>query len=239
MACKVLLLFFLLPFLCCAQGKISPAKKKQLDSLRVDLQCDSDYIYRFRKIRPYINYHERNSLDQSPRANFYGPQAGVVLFEKHIVGFGAYFSTKKTQRPFEDTDNDKKIDRNVKITYGTLFYQYILIQKRWYELHVPVEAGIGKYRSNYIDSSGNVYRTVNNNNFTLAGGGLLLLLKPFKWLGVSNNFGYRVASEKIVTGFYYSIGVWIGLKPATCDAKYYLFRKKRYRKEVDAILKNN
>lgn len=232
---KFIFYIFLLPFLLPAQ--IDPAIQTKIDSLTTELKNDSVYIYRFRKIRPYLNYHERNSVDHYPRVNFFGPQAGFVLYERHIVGFGAYFSTKKTKLPFEDMDVDKKIHRTIKITYGTLFYQYILIQKRFYEFHIPVEVGLGNYQSGYIDSTGFTYKNINTNRFTMAGGGLLLLIKPFKWLGISNNFGYRVANESIINGFYYAIGVWIGLKPAACDIKYYLYKKKQYRKKVNSLLK--
>ncbi|MCE3260680.1 MAG: hypothetical protein K0S12_2321, partial [Bacteroidetes bacterium] len=73
------------------------------------------------------------------------------------------------------------------------------------------------------------------NDFNLWAGGVQLVLKPVKWIGISNNIGYRFANERIVDGYYYSIGIWLGFKPIITDMNYYL-KRKRYRAARAALM---
>jgi len=210
-------------------------QKQKIDSLYAQLRKDSAYIYRFRKIRPYSNYHERHSLYNEVLTNFYGPQLGVVLFERHIVGLGAYFSGKKTREPFESLDDNVKVIKNINVNYITCFYQYILVARRFYEFHLPVEIGAGTYMSSFKDSLNQTYRTLNTSYYETCAG-FHAIFKPVRWIGLSSTIGYRITNEKSFNGYFYSFGVWVGLRHALNDARYYLVKRKRYKQNVKEII---
>lgn len=204
-------------------------KSSILDSLANELREDSIKIYGFRKLRPYLNYHERNSIENPKIVNFFGPQIGVVLFERHITGLGIYFSTRNTKKPYPTYDNNAFVDKRINIKYITAFYQYVLIRKKYYELHLPFEVGRGTLHSEYIQHN-NLYRKTED-YFTIAAVGTQLILKPIKWMGISTILGYRAASQKIIDGAFYAVGIWVGFKPITTDVNYYLKRRK-YKKNL-------
>lgn len=203
--------------------------KEQIDSLDKRLSEDSTKIYRFRKVRPYLNFHNRNSINEIKPVNFYGFQLGAVFFERHIVGYGRYFSSEKSKKRFSYIENQNQVTRLDKIDYHTVFYQFIFLSHRWFELHIPVELGYGTRYSDFYQPSGSFDRSSSENMFMTAYG-LQVILKPVRWSGITGNFGYRGSSEQLVNGFYYAVGLWIGLKPVTDDFNYYLIKKRRYRK---------
>jgi len=232
---RLLLIFFIVSTLPIFSQ--SSYKESKLDSLKQRLHNDSLHIYRFRKARPYLNYHERNSLSDIKTVNFYGLQLGVVLFERHIVGLGHYFSTKNTKKSFTVFENEFPVTKRINIQYTSLFYQYVLINKRFFEIHLPLEIANGNMHTRYIDSLNRVYLLTDQNLF-ISSCGVQLILKPVKWFGLSANIGYRTSSEKLVTGYYYALGLWIGFKPVKTDLHYYLFKKRRYKEAVAELLKN-
>lgn len=227
----------LLIFLSCSALLLSaqnPNRQKQLDSLTKKFKQDSIDIFAFKKIRPFLNYHERNSIKNPKTVNFFGPQLGVMLFERHIVGFGFYFSSKNTKKPYETYDNNAFASKSINIKYLTFFYQYILIKKRYLEVHLPFEVGRGILHAGYKNQADHLYKTTDT-YFTLAGFGGQVIIKPIKWLGISGIYGYRVATEQIISGFYYAIGVWVGFKPLTTEINY-IIKRKKYRDNVVKIL---
>ena len=226
----------LLPFSLLSQTD-SLKKQQKLDSLRLQLAADSNYIYRFRKVRPYVNYHERHSLFKEFATNFWGPQLGVVLYERHIVCGGIYFSGVQTRQPVTITDNNIKASRKINVNFYSLYYQYILVNKRFVQVELPVEFSHGNYSAEFRDSSSKVYRTIDN-PLWLAGGGIIAILKPVRWIGLSGMYGYRYTSEELFDGFYYTFGVWLNIRQVINDGRYYLIRKKQYRKNVAEICKS-
>ncbi|MGZ4099941.1 MAG: hypothetical protein ACXVNM_13730 [Bacteroidia bacterium] len=228
-----LFFFILISFPLVGLSQLSLYEQRHKDSLRLKFQKDSTIIFGFKKIRPYINYHERNSIENPKTINFYGPQAGLLLFERHITGAGVYFSTANTKKPFESFDGNNPVIKRIDIKYFTVFYQYILLQYRYLEFHLPFEVGHGNIKTNYSDLDDKYYKTTKN-NFTIASAGGQLILKPIRWLGFSAIYGYRIADEKIINGFYYAFGIWIGFKPLLIDINYFYTRKK-YLKELIKI----
>lgn len=208
-------------------------KRTEIDSLRASFRRDSARIYGFKKIRPFVNYHERNSIENPKTINFFGPQFGMLLHERHITGLGIYFSTPNTKKPFNILDGNKEAIKRIDITYMTAFYQYILLQYRFFEFHLPVEIGFGTLNASYFNTSSELYRT-SKNNFLISAASAQFIFKPLKWLGLSAIYGYRLAQEHIIDGTFYAVGVWIGLKPLLMDINY-LKRKRKYHSELHRI----
>jgi hypothetical protein len=148
------------------------------------------------------------------------------------VGFGFYFSTKNTKKPFPVYDNNAFADKRLDIKYITTFYQYILVRKRYYELHLPLEIGLGQMQSDFI-YNGRQYKSLTD-NFTIGAAGAQFIIKPVRWAGISTILGYRAATQKVIDGAFYAVGIWVGFKPITTDANYYMKRRK-YRKAVQGL----
>ncbi len=210
-------------------------KQIQLDSLKKNLEKDSAKIFGPKEFRSFFRYSERNSIANPHPVNFFGPQMGVVVNEYHIFGAGIYLSSPHTRKFYEFKDGGKNVTEGIDMRYATLFYEYILLQNRFYELHLPFEIGYGYYHAAYKDSADFIYRSVND-HLLIASAGVLGIIKPLRWVGFTGSLGYRRSNYSVVNGFYYSIGVWLGIRNLTGDLNYHYVRKKRYHKAVQQIL---
>jgi hypothetical protein len=67
-----------------------------------------------------------------------------------------------------------------------------------------------------------------------------LAFKPTKWLGIIGMVGYRFTSQKNANlnfnGFYYSYGAWFDVRQIIRDYKYYLVKKRQYKKQIAQLL---
>lgn len=210
------------------------SKQQKIDSLKAQLQADSTYIYRFRKVRPYIKYTERNSIGNQHPVNFYGPQFGLVLFERHILGVGYYLSSKMTRKSYPVLDGNTEATEALDMRYGTFFYEYILLDKKYYEIHLPFEGGYGYYHAGYKNSNNELYRQ-ENKTLLLGGCGLLFIAKPIRWIAVTSSLGVRTGNIKLVDGFYYAVGFRIMLRHLSNDIHYHLIKKKKYRSNLSRL----
>jgi hypothetical protein len=215
-------------------AQVNDARQRHIDSLTLQFKKDSARIYGFKKIRPFLNYHERNSIENPKIINFFGPQLGVLLHERHFTGVGIYFSSPNTKKPFKAIDQNMPAIKRINITYMTAFYQYILLQYRYLEFHIPLEVGSGIIKARYSTPDDHFYKATRS-NFLIGAAGAQLILKPLKWAGFSFIYGYRIAQVQVISGYFYAVGIWIGFKPLIMDVKY-LMRKKKYRKEVQSVL---
>ena len=79
--------------------------------------------------------------------------------------------------------------------------------------------------------------------FLVGGIGPLLAFKPTKWLGIIGMVGYRFTSEKNANlnfnGFYYSYGAWFDVRQIIRDYKFYLVKKRKYKKQIAQLLLSN
>jgi len=221
-------LLFIIPFF--SESQTNSRLDQKIDSLNQKLAKDSSYIYRFRKWRPYVNYIERLSLGNPHTVNFLGPKLGLVYNERHIFALGAFFSSTNTKKPVTVLDGNVIANEKLNMTYGAVSYEYILIKRKYIEFPLPFEFGIGNYHANYSDSARGVYKTVNN-NLILFSSGFLVRLKLTKYVGIIGAMGYRISNQKIISGFYYSYGIWVGLRKISNTIKYNRV-KEQYRKDV-------
>ncbi|MGZ3932308.1 MAG: hypothetical protein ACXVP0_13435 [Bacteroidia bacterium] len=240
------LFFFLLSSGLFAQ---SVPQKQRIDSLHSKLSKDSAHIYRFKKVRPFLGIDQRNSWIRNVHGvsnvpvNINGLQLGVILKDKHTLGLGFYSITNSSKQPQKLTDRDQKVKyQNLKLGYAMVFYQYVIVDRRFFELDLPLEIGVGNYDYYLSDSVKTVLpKTEEKGPMRITGGGVNIVLKPVKWIGISGMAGYRFAglnksSNLNLNGFYYSYGVWLDLRQIVMDTKFYLVKKRKYKKEVKRIL---
>ncbi|MBS1645718.1 MAG: hypothetical protein JST67_00115 [Bacteroidetes bacterium] len=221
-------------------------QKKKIDSLTQKLQADSTHIYRFQKYRPFFNGDQRNSFISSAPINVQGLQLGLMINEAHVVGFGGYMITEKTKqrvktKAIDDHNNLVEANRTLNLKFGTAFYQYTAIDRRYFELDVQVEAGLGQYEIQLVNSS--TGRTFLNKKalFGVIGLGPIVAIKPFKWVGFGGMGGYRFTIEKNskinFNGFFYGYGMWLDLRQIMRDVNFYWIKKKKYKKQIREIEK--
>ena len=212
----------------------------RIDSLTIKFKKDSAHVFRFKKLRPFAAIDNRNSFTKDGPLNVKGFQLGVILKEKHTVGYGIY-SLQNSSKQNVTTKNEKSIPakRNLTLSYLTLFYQYVIIDRRFFELDLPLEVGLGSYHITLEDTFAHKIITDKRGGLSVTSGGVNMILKPVRWVGISGTFGYRVALDKNpnlnFSGAYYSIGLWVDLRQIYRDTRFYGFTRKKYRREIKKI----
>lgn len=214
-------------------------QKLQIDSLTEKLKTDSLHIYHFQKFRLIAAIDNRNSFIKKQAVNLYGFQVATVYKEKHTIGLGFYSLSahSKNNSRSKTSDSRNTILTDINLKYMTVFYQPALIDTRYFELDLPFEIGLGKFTINRQDSaSGTILKPINSAIFPL-GAGIMGIIKPFKWIGISGFVGYRYAKERNINfdGSYYSIGLWLDVRQVLRDCIYRLKIKPKYRKEIKKI----
>ncbi len=157
----------------------------------------------------------RNSFVQASAVRIIGMNVGVVpRGKRYRLGLGAYtlrrsyadlytYSGKGKNRKLKDT-----LTPSLSLTYFTPNFAYTFFNRRFIELSVPVDVGLGRSHYTITDENGKV-TTDMLGLFIPAEIGLGVLLKPTRWVGVSVGAGYRVSLKAIdykedFNGWYYS-----------------------------------
>jgi len=216
-------------------------KQHKIDSLKAKLQADSTHIYRFRKVRPFFSLDNRNSFIKDAPVNVQGIQLGVIFKEKHTFGFG-YYTIRATsnQKVTTKTGTGIEANRTLSLNYLTVFYQYAFIDKRYFELDLPLELGLGGYDVKLTDVVTNKVLVNKKGGTLIIGGGVGVTIKPFKWVGITGSAGYRNALDNNpninFSGFFYSYGVWVGLGRIYRDVRYCGIKRKKCRRHIHYIL---
>ena len=216
--------------------KITETQLQQCDSLRNKLKADSLHIYRFQKYRPYVNIDQRNSFIRNAPIKVNGIQLGTLVKEKHVIGLGGYAITTTSKQKVKIKMN-KNIDvhRELDMNYLTFFYQYVAIDKRYFELDFQAEFGVGKFDLKLYDFKTNNLLISRSAGMLVSGVGPILVIKPLKWIGITGMAGYRFCFEKNTNlnfnGVFYSYGVWLDIRQIIRDVDYHLVKKRRYRKQ--------
>ncbi|HWY13082.1 MAG TPA: hypothetical protein VN026_17225 [Bacteroidia bacterium] len=234
-----LLFFVMLSSISCSQTL--------LDSLKLKFQKDSAHNFRFKKIRPCFTIDQRNSWIKNEKGlnkvpvTINGIQLGVVLKEKHTLGLGFYTMNQTSQKPVKISDQNNKITyQDLLLKYATVYYQYVIFDTRFFEMDLPLEVGVGNYIYNLKDETQTALLWREAGPLKITGGGVNIVLKPVRWIGISGMAGYRIVTFNKKTnlnfnGIYYSYGVWIDLRQIYRDIKFYGFMRPKYRKKVKAL----
>jgi hypothetical protein len=217
-------------------------QKHKIDSLTFKLKKDSAHIYRFKIIRPFIAIDNRNSFIKDGPVNVRGFQFGIIIKERHTVGRGIYSLQDNSKQNLTSLDeNSIPLKRTLNLNYMTLFYQYSIIDKRFFKLALPLEIGTGTYRIKLIDDIHDKVVSEKTGNTTLTSAGADIVIKPFKWVGITASAGYRLALDNNpnvnFSGAYYSYGLWVDLRQIYRDVRFYGIIRKKYRRNIKTVLK--
>ena len=217
-------------------------KKRKIDSLTIKFKADSARIFKFNRYRPYANIDNRNSFIKNRPVNFQGGQIGFIFKEYHVFGLGYYTMTPNAQRASRRFNDSRTIDRYLLLDYATVFYQYVMLDKRFLEIDVPFEIGLGKFKNKQVDADNGTIILNQSGVIVPTGAGLQFVLKPFRWIGLSATGGYRLVLDKNVNvdfnGLYYSFGLWLDVRQTYREIKFYGYTRKDYRHALHDIMAN-
>ena len=122
--------------------------------------------------------------------------------------------------------------------YLTAFYEYSFIQKRWWEVGVPVEIGYGTYTITSRYAATDVMRPLRKGTLVPLGTALDVYFKPTKWFAINVMGGYRwVLSDNAklnLNGWFYSFGGAVYVRQILQDLRY-ANKKRIYKKELEII----
>jgi hypothetical protein len=222
-----------------------PRKIALLDSLKEKLRSDSIKIYNPKRhlISPYIGTDNRKSFIKDAPIDIRGLLAGVIVNDRHYFCIGGYSVNKETQRPTPLKGKSIETTRELSLKYLSLYYQYKLIDRRFFEWDVLAEIGAGKYNLKLTTTASGKTLSDRSNLIVPMGIGTTFIVRPVRWGGGFGQIGYRFVltpnTNLNFNGFYYAYGVWINVGQVVKDSRFYLIKKPRYKKHVQKVKSMN
>ena len=177
---------------------------------------------------PSLIIDDRNSFVQSSAVRIIGLNAGLVPRGKpYRLGLGGYTLRRRYAQLYTYAGKGKgaklqdTFTPELNLTYFTPNFTYIFFHRRFIELSIPVDVGLGRSHYTVTDEQGNT-TTDSKGLFFPAEVGLGVLLRPTRWAGVSGAVGYRVSLKEIdyqedFNGWYYSYRVNLFIGPIWRD----------------------
>lgn len=177
---------------------------------------------------PSLIIDNRNSFVKSSAVRIIGLNVGLIPRGKHYrLGLAGYtlrrsysqlytYSGKGKSAKLKDTFTPE-----LNLTYFTPNFTYIFFHRRFIELSIPVDVGLGRSHYTVTDGKGNT-TTASRGFFFPAEVGFGVLLRPTRWGGVSGALGYRLSLKEIdykedFNGWYYSYRVNLFIGPIWRD----------------------
>jgi hypothetical protein len=237
-------ILFLLLFALAGFSQLS--KQQKLDSLRTKFRADSTKMHTPKKYSLMAGFDTRNSFvsaDKKISVKLQGVKAGVTILCKHHIAVGYYSVVNLPQKEVID-EAGTKYNLKLNMEYLTLYYQYVLLNTKRWEIGFPVELGGGNYHTTAIDTGGKKYKPFTDTlrtGISLFGAGFDVSFKIFRWLGFNAMGGYRFVGGPEpqgmnFNGVFYSVGFEIYFGQLYKMAKFGL-KRRGYRKNVEKVNK--
>jgi len=172
-----------------------------------------------------LSLDNRESFVQSSAVHIIGLNVGVVLpGRRWRLGLGGYtLSRNYADLYIYQYKNGKRTKKlldtltpQLALTYFTPNISYVVFQRPWLEVSVPLELGLGRSHYSETDEHGTT-PTDHRGLFVPVELGLAVLVKPTRWVGVSGSVGYRksvleIAYKDDFDGMYFSyrLNVFVG-----------------------------
>lgn len=202
------------------------------------LREDSLRIYRKTLAKPFLKLENRNSFISSEPVDFYGVLLGATFWERHTIAAGYYFLDKNSRKPIAFDRIGYSSQHVLRFHYFKFAYQFVLLNRKYVQINVPVEIGAGSFYAKTSDTLG-LRPTRHHGGVVIPySGGTQFILKIRPWIGLSASGGYRHVQKKAellnFNGFYYSYGVWVDARQVIRNYFYHRARKA-YLKEAGYV----
>jgi hypothetical protein len=146
-----------------------------------------------------FSFDSRNTFILGERAGIFGFKIGIEHDKCHRFGMGFYSIKNKSvirlgkndvsYTPKNGIARDTVVDLFAGLDYMTLYYEYVWLSKKRWEISSPVSVGYGTASVNYI---------INRVKYTYSDVPVITFeptvvghYKIFSWVGVGAGFGYR------------------------------------------------
>lgn len=194
---------------------------------------DSIRIFTPKKIYPQIALDNRKSFIRNSPVDIRGIYTGILYKSRYKFGIGYYQVDSQSRANLKLKEKQVQTMRDLDLYYGTINFEYYLIDRRYIKFGFPINLGLGFSNLNIYDEQKThlIYHSVGN--FVPFSIGTEVTLKPFREFGLTSSIGYRKVlrhSEPRIDfdGFYYSYGLVIDLKEIIKDLRWFR-AKKRYK----------
>lgn len=159
---------------------------------------DSTFVPKEKKVKTaklLFAFDARRSYVLDNKVKFNGIKIGVELYEKHRIGLGIY----GMQKPVEFVgfvDKQKFPDATDTIffnfNYSGIFYDYVWLRTKRWELTTPLHLGVGGIELKYLDTAHHVSAQpfVKGGSYVFALGGTVQF-KIWRWFALGTGGGYR------------------------------------------------
>jgi hypothetical protein len=196
------------------------------------LSVRRSYELKKQKLAFQLSLDNRHSFLGNTPILVTGLNAGLRIKGKYRVGIGAYtigveydpISIFSNRTQTADT-----VSSALQLDFLTPNFTYTFLDRRWIELSIPLEAGLGQQRS--TEQPGGTHSTHEIRSiFVPVSVGAGVLLKPNRWMGVTMLAGYRKSLENNhrdgFDGWYYGYRVNFFLGNLIRDLKEYRSQKQ-------------
>ena len=175
-----------------------------------------------------ISLDNRQSFVQASAVRIIGLNAGIVLPNRRWrVGLGGYTLSRDFAELYTTQATTGKraprtapvgtVTPQLDLTYFTPNVSYVFVQRPWLEVSLPVEFGLGRSHYYETDGAGKTQYSTRGLFFPVEVG-VNVLVKPWRWVGVSGSVGYRKSLFEIkykedFDGMYFSyrLNVFLGV----------------------------
>jgi hypothetical protein len=197
---------------------------------------DSIRIFTPKKIYPQIALDNRKSFMRNSPVDIQGIYTGILYKSRFKFGVGYYEVDSQSRANIKLKEKQVQAMRDLDLYYGTINFEYLLIDRRYIKFGFPINLGFGFSNLNIYDDKKDklLYHSVGNFiPFSIANE---ITLKPLREFGLTTSIGYRKIlshSEARIDfdGFFYSYGLVIDVKEIIKDIRW-LRAKKRYKKTL-------
>ena len=148
---------------------------------------------KIKKAKLYFAFDASRSFLAEPNVKFNGIKIGVELQEKHRLGIAFYglekqvrFKGKLDRREYPTATDTLFFNFN----YASLFYDYVWLRTKRWEVTSPVHIGSGNIDLSYRDTTGR-NRLYLSTSSVMVGIGGSAQFKVFRWFALGTGAGYR------------------------------------------------
>lgn len=196
------------------------------------LSIRRSYAVEKKKLAFQLALDNRHSFLGSTPIMIIGLNAGLKIKGRYRVGIGAYTLGRKyapTTLFSKRTKTTDTLSSALRLDFLTPNFTYTFLDRRWIELSIPVEAGVGQRRFMVRNEGTNKSREVKS-LFVPVSVGAAILLKPSRWVGFTLFAGYRKSLENTYRdgfdGWYYGYRLNLFLGNVVRDWKRYHAQKQ-------------
>lgn len=147
-----------------------------------------------KKAKLLFAFDARRSFVLNDKVKFFGIKLGVELYEKHRMGLGIYwmenpvnFVGRIDHLKYPDATDTLLFN----FSYSGLFYDYIWLRSKRWELTTPVHLGLGGLELKYIDTAGRASAPFIKGGSFVFGAGGSVQFKIWRWFALGVGGGYR------------------------------------------------